>query len=392
MDGRRAAAAASCDLYFGFLSPRVSRGARPKVRTHTEREEGGLKEEVRDLHLFLQLGGACGLPHVMAPSPFRSALVAVGAAAAVTTCYLLSRRKRRPAKVVITGGCGNLGIKLATHLLGDPAIECSVTLIEHPDYHLPARVPAGASVVLADLRDAGDAGWRAALQGADTVVHFSAVNPYPNASWEESAGSMSHTFNLFIAAVASGVRRVVFASSNHVMGGYKDLPTHAVVTPECPARCGTLLRDPLDRAKSGDATAYAAAKLAGEQAARALAATSGSATTFVALRIGWCQPGANLPSTLNPSGSPPQFQNDVVGEGGGSTAADNDAKVDEDWFKNMWLSNGDFLRYFSAALSAPVPAGRLLVLNAMSRNTGMRWSIEATERALGVVARDNSRA
>ena len=60
--------------------------------------------------------------------------------------------------------------------------------------------------------------------------------------------------------------------------------------------------------------------------------------------------------------------------------------------KNMWLSNGDFLRYFTAALDAPVPVGKLLVVNAMSKNTGMRWSITETVAALGVEAQDDSRA
>ena len=91
------------------------------------------------------------------------------------------------------------------------------------------------------------------------LVHFSAVNPYPNASWAESAGSMTHAFNVFLAAAALGVRRVLLASSDHVMGGYKDLPEHKSITPSCPPRCGTLLRDETDRKKSGDAVAYSAA-------------------------------------------------------------------------------------------------------------------------------------
>ena len=57
----------------------------------------------------------------------------------------------------------------------------------------------------------------------------------------------------------------------------------------------------------------------------------------------------------------------------------------------MWLSNGDFGRYFVAALSAPTPPGAPLVVNAMSSNTGMRWSLEETKGALGVSAVDDSR-
>ena len=116
---------------------------------------------------------------------------------------------------------------------------------------------------------------------------------------------------------------------------------------------GTALRDAAARAKSGDAVAYGAAKLAGEQLAKALAAVGGTRTSFAILRIGWCQPGANRPGTLSAAGVPPEFQN-AGGGGGGAASAD----VDEAWFKNMWLSNGDFLRYFESALDAPVAPHR----------------------------------
>jgi hypothetical protein len=42
----------------------------------------------------------------------------------------------------------------------------------------------------------------------------------------------------------------------------------------------------------------------GERLARALG--QASSTSFVCLRIGWCQPGANSPHTLNAAGTPTQ--------------------------------------------------------------------------------------
>ena len=312
--------------------------------------------------------------------------VAAGAAAALYA-YYRSTRKRR---VVITGGCGNLGTKLAKRLL---EAGWEVTLLEHPNY-IPSepKVP-GATIVPGDLTD-GTGAWTGALRGADSLVHFSAVNPYPNANWEESAASMAHASNVFLAATRAGVRRVVFASSNHVMGGYKDRPELGPVRPTSPPRCGTRLNNPEDAEKSGDAVAYAAAKLAGEELAKALAANS--RTTFAILRIGWCQPGANLPTTLNPAGCPPEFQTKTAPGGGGGGGAEGGAaaageSVDEAWFKNMWLSNRDFLQYFEAALDAPTPVRAPLLVNAMSRNAGMRWTLEETERALSVTPLDDSR-
>ncbi len=345
----------------------------------------------------------------MRPSVALASGAALGAAAAV---WWTRRREAEEARagrppvgrraassaartVVITGGCGNLGVKLATHLLG--AGGWRVVLIEHPDFYAAERVPAGAEVVVSDLGDARGL-WADALDGADALVHFSAVNPYPNASWGEAAASMTQTFNAMLGAAERGVRRVVFASSNHVMGGYKDEPTHGLVTPACAPRCGTRLRDPADAAKSGDAVAYACAKLAGEQLARSLASRH-RATSFVALRIGWCQPGENLPNTLNPSGSPPQFQNKVDGEAGAAAgaagaAAEADGGVDTRWFRTMWLSNRDFLSYFRGALSddAAVAEGELLVLNAMSNNAGMRWDVSEAAAAIGVTPEDDAMA
>ena len=65
--------------------------------------------------------------------------------------------------------------------------------------------------------------------------------------------------------------------------------------------------------------------------------------------------------------------------------------TDEVWFRCMWLSNGDFLRYFTAALDAQTPSGQKVLVNAMSRNSGMRWALTETQAVLGVEAQDDSR-
>ena len=316
--------------------------------------------------------------------------IAAAAAAAAAAYFIVKRRQKKT--IVITGGCGNLAGKLATHLLSTCPSEFNVVLIEKEEFYKPDRVAAGASIVLGDCAD-GLGRWRDALRGADAVVHFSAVNPYPNADFNESAGSMSHAFNVFLAASQFGVRRVVFASSNHVMGQYKEKRTHGKVRPTDPPACGTPLRNKADLAASGDAIAYSVAKLAGEQLTRAMAACSASSgcskTTFYTLRIGWCQPGENSPKTLSAAGVPPEFQNEGVEAASKAGEAED---VDGDWFKGMWLSNGDFLRYFEAAIRGPPPpSGSVVLVNAMSNNKGMRWSLEETVAALGVEARDDSR-
>ena len=137
--------------------------------------------------------------------------LAAGAAAALGAAALcLYRRATRKRTIVITGGCGNLGSKLAAHLAATRGEQVSLVLIEHPSYLMPELVPRGAALVALDLGDAVCAAALAdTLRGADALVHFSAVNPYPNATWDESAQSMDHCFRALLGAAAAGARRVI---------------------------------------------------------------------------------------------------------------------------------------------------------------------------------------
>ena len=143
------------------------------------------------------------------------------------------------------------------------------------------------------------------------------------------------------------------------MGGYKDDQNHGPqsIYPSSDPRCGTIPLNTSLIATSGDAIAYATAKLAGERCAINLAKLYGDTTTFVVLRIGWFQPGQNKPSTLSAAGSPPEFllegddsNNNTIS----NVQAENDKK-DERWYKGMWLSNSDFLNYFESAIHFNVP-------------------------------------
>ena len=355
-------------------------------------------------------------------------IVAAAAAGTLTIASILAvlekRRRQRKRRVVMTGGCGNLATKLAAHLLQFPE-KYHVVLIEHPNFYVQERVPDNAEIVLSDLLDESpQAKWRLALKGAYAVIHFSAVNPYLNATWKESADSMMHNFNILLASIQSNVDRFIFASSSHVMGGYKEQPIPAIITPQEPPMCGTIFRNKEDRKQSGDAIAYAAAKLAGEQLCRAVASMQQSQkrTAVIALRIGWCQPGDNLPSTLSAGGVPDEYKTKVDIEetetGNGNKENSNNDDDDDDnffdahssdedsdksrndvddghdqeWFTTLWLSNRDFLNLFTGAIEKiDLPRNEFTLVNAMSNNTGMRWSIEKTIEVLGVAPQDDSK-
>ena len=140
------------------------------------------------------------------PPPKPTLLAAAAAAAAAWLLY----KKKKKRRVVITGCCGNLGRKLGAYLQ-ERGVE--VIGIEHPDYCAKGSEPPCDCVVQTDAQRPLAAG---VFAGADAVVHFSAVNPYPNANWHESSMSMDHAFNVALAAADAGVPRFILASSNHV--------------------------------------------------------------------------------------------------------------------------------------------------------------------------------
>jgi NAD+ dependent glucose-6-phosphate dehydrogenase len=60
------------------------------------------------------------------------------------------------------------------------------------------------------------------------------------------------------------------------------------------------------------------------------------------------------------------------------------------WGQEMWLSDRDFLDGMTAA--ATTPASGFAVVNLMSDNPGMRWSLEETRSVLGFSPRDGAPA
>ena len=303
--------------------------------------------------------------------------------------------------VAVTGGLGNLGTKLLLHLarttpcarligldVRPPSSEQLETLQAAAAQNRTDAAPA-VELLECDLTDPRDSRWRDALARVQAVVHFAACNPNPDASWDDAATSIDMTLHVALAAADSpSVARFVFATSNHVMGRYKDDPLAATVGPgtlhpDRPLGVGTVWEkadQPLD------ATAYSTTKMVGERICRALGARSNGATSFVSVRIGWCQPGENRPETLNASGDP------GAESGGAESHPDPEGyRRAERWFRLMWLSNRDFVHLFERAVNADAsewPA-TAIVVNGMSANTGMTWSLEETGRYLGYRSLDD---
>ena len=87
--------------------------------------------------------------------------------------------------------------------------------------------------------------------------------------------------NVFNAAALAGVDRIIFASSNHVMGEYKESTA--------------MTRSPWSF-RPGRTVSMACFKLVGERLGQSIAQAFD--LVFIALRIGWVQEGAQPPRDL----------------------------------------------------------------------------------------------
>jgi nucleoside-diphosphate-sugar epimerase len=277
-------------------------------------------------------------------------------------------------RVVITGAGGNLGGKLTAHLQAMPW--CSAITGVDPK---PLADAGKFRAIAADLRDPHDRRWIDPVEAADAVVHFAAQSPAPDSSWPEAAQSLDMTFNL-LQHVGHKPCRFVFASSNHVMGGYKDtpLPAGETLSGETPPSPGTRYFDGVEFRRP---QAYGGSKLIGERAVAARCAAT--QLTGVNIRIGWVQPGENRPETVHAHGGGKRIGPDLADAAELARATS--------WYRGMWMSNRDFLQLMEKAITAPAdrwPA-RAIVVSGVSNNTGTKWNLEDSRRWLGYAPIDD---
>jgi uronate dehydrogenase len=128
--------------------------------------------------------------------------------------------------VLITGAAGGIGTRLRVLLTGVyPRLRLT-------DVKTPPDLKAEDAFVQADLADL--AAVEKAVAGVDGIVHlggFSVEGP-----WETiHSANIVGCYNLFEAARRHGVKRIVFASSNHAIGFYprnRRIGTDAPVRPD----------------------------------------------------------------------------------------------------------------------------------------------------------------
>lgn len=165
------------------------------------------------------------------------------------------------SRVVVTGGSGKAGRPVVAELRSAGYDVTDVDLAASPNPDEPSLV-----VDLADLGQAIEA-----MTGADAVVHLAAI-PAPGISTdgETFRNNIMSTYAVFTAAVQLGLSRVVWASSETLIGlpFLREDPQYAPIDEEHPLR---------------PESHYALSKLAGETIAMQFARWSD--IPFVALRI-----------------------------------------------------------------------------------------------------------
>jgi uronate dehydrogenase len=129
-------------------------------------------------------------------------------------------------RVLITGAAGGIGRSLRLLLRG-----------VYPTIRLSDRAPIadlapGETDAAADLADL--AAVEKAVAGVEGIIHLGGISGEDD--WQRIlASNIVGTYNLFEAARRHGVRRIVFASSNHAVGFYRRrrcIGTEAVLRPD----------------------------------------------------------------------------------------------------------------------------------------------------------------
>ena len=127
-------------------------------------------------------------------------------------------------RLLLTGAAGGLGAQLRQRLKA----HCHTLRLS--DIHDLGAAAPGEELMPAALQDA--AAMLALLQGVDAVVHLGGVST--EQPWAPILqANIIGVYNLYEAARIQGVKRVVFASSNHVTGYYRQ---DEVISPRDPVR------------------------------------------------------------------------------------------------------------------------------------------------------------
>ena len=232
-------------------------------------------------------------------------------------------------KVLVTGAAGRIGQVMRTGLRDryDLRLMYHRTILEAEE---------GEEVVTGSIADITS--MQTAVDGIDAVVHM-AGDPEVSATWESvMEKNIQGVYCTYEACKNAGVKRVVFASTNHVTGFYEQEGVYT--TPEMPERPDSF---------------YGASKAFGEDLGRYYVDQFG--LEVVCLRIGSFQPET------------------AVTERG------------SDRILSTWLSHRDCVQLVWRSIEADVRFG---IYYGISGNTRGYWDIQNARQELGYDPEDDA--
>jgi lactate racemase len=242
-------------------------------------------------------------------------------------------------KLVLTGSTGNVGSKLLEILSQNYKLfELDVNFNERePTSRRGFKCNIADSEQLKNIFDQ--------LGNVKYIVHL-AGDPSVNATWESALqNNIIGTHNIYEQARMHQVERIIFASSNHVTGGYEGIPPNLhkkespqIITPG----------DPIQ--PNSD---YGTSKVFGEAVARQYFEQYGIES--ICLRIG--------------------------------TVVPNDSPTYDERVRKTWLSKRDLEQLVLKALNAPVKFG---IYYGVSNNEGKFWDITNAQEDLGYMPIDDA--
>ena len=238
-------------------------------------------------------------------------------------------------KILITGNTGRIGRVLADQLRTEHSIR-GVSL--EPDWQMDGVEYLHGSTTDRSLIER-------CVEGMDIVIHL-AADPRPEAEWESiRAANIDGTYQVVDAAQKAGVRRVIYASSNHITGGYTD--TWTPMTVDMPVAPDSL---------------YGVSKAFGEALGRYYSQYHG--LSFVSLRIG------NFNEENHPRVPIPL------------------SEVDSRQLVLMWISHRDLVQLFRKTIE--VKELHYGVFYGTSGNSGGIWDLRNAREILGYEPEDDS--
>jgi UDP-glucose 4-epimerase len=231
-----------------------------------------------------------------------------------------------PRLLAITGGAGQIGTALRPLLRPHYRLR----LI---DVRAPADAPGeGEEAVEADIADLAAA--EQALRGADAVLHLAGQRS-PSATWDEvKQANVEGTYAVFEAARRQGARKVLLATSNHVMGMYL-LENARSIGVDQPIRPDSY---------------YAVSKAFGEALARYY--SEAFDMSMICIRIGWFVERPHIRSGLG-----------------------------------LWISPRDMAQLVRLAVETPRRFG---LYNGTSNNSMGQWDLTSARHELGYAPVDDS--